>query len=260
MYLALKQVDRYTKRQLLAKHSCAIKDLLSVFFHYFPLNHSAGTSRCDSNSHTEEEEDEKEEEEREEEEEEEEGDQLNQGNEKQKQEKVDHDGTERISRINTHSHCHITNSCCNFRIWGQRTGRRRWQNLLLWHREHHETSQRNWNTGALMRLKLATTVVMWHLRMLKARIRLENNHMRSQNWNQVPLKKVLLRIKFVEKYCIPSSKVFKNIWGKKWLNCFCSLSVLALMWLHSTEQWMFWLETTLSIPGLAYWIVARKHQ
>ena len=31
--LALKEIDKYTKRQLLGKYSCAIKDLLTIFFH-----------------------------------------------------------------------------------------------------------------------------------------------------------------------------------------------------------------------------------
>lgn len=34
--LTLKEIDRYTKRQLLGKYSCAVKDLLGIFFHYYP--------------------------------------------------------------------------------------------------------------------------------------------------------------------------------------------------------------------------------
>ena len=34
--LALKEIDKYTKRQLLGKYSCAIKDLLTIFFNYYP--------------------------------------------------------------------------------------------------------------------------------------------------------------------------------------------------------------------------------
>ena len=33
--LALKEIDKYTKRQLLGKYSCAIKELLTIFFHYY---------------------------------------------------------------------------------------------------------------------------------------------------------------------------------------------------------------------------------
>ena len=34
--LTLKEIERYTKRQLLGKYSCAVKDLLGIFFHYYP--------------------------------------------------------------------------------------------------------------------------------------------------------------------------------------------------------------------------------
>lgn len=33
--LSLRQIDIYTKRRLLGKHSLAVKELLDVFFHYF---------------------------------------------------------------------------------------------------------------------------------------------------------------------------------------------------------------------------------
>lgn len=37
--LSLKEVDRYTKKQLLGKHSCAVRDLLQIFFNYYsPTN------------------------------------------------------------------------------------------------------------------------------------------------------------------------------------------------------------------------------
>ena len=59
--LALKQVDRYTKRQLLGKHSCAIKDLLSIFFHYFPPEYLDESATSVQENRRKEEEDEEEE-------------------------------------------------------------------------------------------------------------------------------------------------------------------------------------------------------
>ena len=48
--LSLKEIDKYTKRQLLGKHSCAVRDLLTVFFRYYsPMGtRKSSTEKLDS--------------------------------------------------------------------------------------------------------------------------------------------------------------------------------------------------------------------
>ena len=71
--LSLKEVDHFTKKQLLGKHSCAIRDLMQIFFHYYSSKNTEITSSflpyTEFGDHSEEEEEAEEEEEEEEQEE-----------------------------------------------------------------------------------------------------------------------------------------------------------------------------------------------
>ena len=53
--LSLKEIDKYTKIQLLGKYSCAVRDLLAVFFRYYSHKGTENSSTEVSDSDTEEE-------------------------------------------------------------------------------------------------------------------------------------------------------------------------------------------------------------
>ena len=101
--LSLKEVDRYTKKQLLGKHSCAVRDLLQIFFHYYSPTNTENPITFLPCTESEEEESEEDSEEEVEEEEEESVERPVFLNECETELESDHGRPERIQDINTHT-------------------------------------------------------------------------------------------------------------------------------------------------------------
>ena len=102
--LSLKEVDRYTKKQLLGKHSCAVRDLLEIFSHYYSPTNTENLITflpCTESENEESEEDSEEEMEGEEEEESVERPVFL--NECETELESDHGRPERIQDIDTHT-------------------------------------------------------------------------------------------------------------------------------------------------------------
>ena len=100
--LTLKEIDRYTKRQLLGKYSCAVKDLLGIFFNYYPSKDTENAFDFLPNTELIDDSDEDVEEEEEEEEEITEKQRLV-VNEPYSEIKQDHDRPEQLQNLHTHT-------------------------------------------------------------------------------------------------------------------------------------------------------------